>query len=613
MNGIRETFRRCARTWRNVHGYLFFQRLRFRFRAEFLQFRSLANRLEDDIFSELLDTGRSQLLLTIPESRDALVLAGDAGKIDRTLPGTDRLAKALSNLELRSLLLDTRLTREQIVHAFLLVLYTGAGFAPVVGRTTASRRVRTLADEMLSDAGLHRFSTLIHAQPDMHLLEIEYQYTEMLSTRLIDAWLRLGRSKDHRVLAKAAPFLGITAAILAVIDLQLWVFHPTLALWVSLAIAAVLGGLVANLMYAISSMQYDREHRDSLLKDSLREITDLSHFPLQSPNPNLKCSAEGLLLYANPAAEALLQKLHLPATAVQDILPDDYLQRIRTALESDSVSQDVEVQKHEKTLLWRFGRFPKERAVLITGVDVTPLKTLELELRDMNETLEQRVQARTFELMLTQDVTIMSLSTLAESRDPDTGAHLERTRNYVRVLAEALKEHPKFREFLSPPGVIDQLYRSAPLHDIGKVGTRDAILLKNGRLDENEFEVMKQHAILGGDTLRWAEARLGTNSFLQFAREIAYYHHEKWDGSGYPFGMKGEEIPISARLMAVADVYDALRSERCYKNAMSHKEARSLITEGTGSQFDPDVVDAFLRCEDQFITIADHYAEGKKD
>ncbi|MBN1942036.1 MAG: HD domain-containing protein [Phycisphaerae bacterium] len=397
------------------------------------------------------------------------------------------------------------------------------------------------------------------------------------------------------------------------IDLLLWTYHPASGLWFGVAIAALLGGAAAYLVYALASVQYDREHRDALLKDSLREITDLSHFPLQNPNPNFKCGDEGELLYANPAAEALLAKLHLPAGAAGEILPEDYRRRIGEALGSDLPSEEVEAQRHGRTLRWRFSRFPKERAVLITGVDVTPLKALEMELRDMNETLEERVQARTLEVMLTQDVTIMSLSTLAESRDPDTGAHLERTRNYLRTLAEALKDHPRFRELLSQPGVIEQLYRSAPLHDIGKVGTRDAILLKNGRLDEDEYEVMKQHAMLGGDTLRWAEARLGTNSFLQFAREIAYYHHEKWDGSGYPFGLKGEEIPISARLMAVADVYDALRSERCYKKALSHEEARDLIAGGTGSHFDPAVVEAFLNAEDKFIAIAEEFSDAEKN
>jgi response regulator RpfG family c-di-GMP phosphodiesterase len=470
--------------------------------------------------------------------------------------------------------------------------------------------VRRLANEMKSDTGLQRFCTLLHALPDMQLLEIEYAYTETFRTRLIDAWLRLGRSKDHRTLSAAAPKIGLLATLVVMIDLLLWTYHPASGLWFGVAAAVLLGGMVAYLVYMLSSVQYDREHRDALLKDSLREITDLSHFPLQNPNPNLKISADGELLYANPAAETLLRKLNLPAGAVKEILPEDFLQRVTEAMETDGVSEEVEVQRHGRTLRWRFSRFPKEHAVLLTGMDVTPLKALEMELRDMNETLEERVQARTLEVLLTQDVTIMSLSTLAESRDPDTGAHLERTRNYVRALANALKDHPRFRDLLRQPGVIDQIYRSAPLHDIGKVGTRDAILLKNGRLDEDEYEIMKQHAVLGGDTLRWAEARLGT--FLQFAREIAYYHHEKWDGGGYPFGLKGEEIPVSARLMAVADVYDALRSERCYKKAMTHEEARNLIAGGTGSHFDPAVVEAFLKIEDQFIAIADEFAETKE-
>jgi response regulator RpfG family c-di-GMP phosphodiesterase len=614
MAGLRATFRRIAQTWRDVYGNVFFLWLRLHFRAEFRQAASLADRLEDDIFGELLDTGRCQLLLTIPESNDALVLAGDAGKTDRPFTGTNLLAGAMANIGIRSILLDTRLTSEQTIQAVLLVLYAGAGLETESGDSARpSRRIRRLAKELVSDDALRRFSMHIRAIPEMQLLEIEYVYTEKLSTRLVDAWLRLGHSKDHRTLSKAAPKIGLAAALVVMVDLLLWTYHPRWGLWFGFAAAVLLGGVVTYLLYMLSSVQYDREHRDTLLKDSLREITDLSHFPLRNPNPNLKLGAQGELLYANPAAEALLRNLSLPPDAVKEILPEDFLQRVTAALDTEGVSEDVEVQSRGRTLHWRFSRFPKQRAVLINGVDVTPLKQLELELRDMNETLEQRVQERTLELLLTQDVTIMSLSTLAESRDPDTGAHLERTRNYVRALAEALKEHPRFHELLSQPGVIDQLYRSAPLHDIGKVGTRDAILLKNGRLDEDEYEVMKQHAMIGGDTLRWAEARLGTNSFLQFAREIAYYHHEKWDGSGYPFGLKGEEIPVSARLMAVADVYDALRSERCYKKALSHEEARDLIAGGTGSHFDPAVVEAFLNIEDQFIAIAEEFADTNKE
>ncbi len=244
------------------------------------------------------------------------------------------------------------------------------------------------------------------------------------------------------------------------------------------------------------------------------------------------------------------------------------------------------------------------RANRADPADVERLEHLRDQLRRSNERLEQSVLVKTFDLLLTQDVTIMSLVALAETRDSETGTHIERTRKYVKILARKLQDHPRFRDFLDDE-TIRTLWRSAPLHDIGKVGIPDKILLKPGKLAPAGFEEMKKHTILGGDALRWAEQRLGSNSFLQIARDIAYYHHEHWDGSGYPYGIAGEEIPIAARLMALADVYDALRSERRYKPAYDHQRARQMILDEKGRQFDPAVVDAFCECEQQFRQIAE--------
>ncbi|MET0094034.1 MAG: HD domain-containing phosphohydrolase [Sedimenticola sp.] len=217
---------------------------------------------------------------------------------------------------------------------------------------------------------------------------------------------------------------------------------------------------------------------------------------------------------------------------------------------------------------------------------------------------------QTEELQRTQDVTILSLASLAETRDNETGAHILRTQNYVRALANQLRDHPRFRDALDERS-IELIYKSAPLHDIGKVGIPDRILLKPGKLDEDEFRIMKTHAEIGGEALAVAEREMGGSSFLSFAREIATTHHEKWDGSGYPRGLKGDEIPVSGRLMAVADVYDALISKRVYKPAFSHEKAMEIIQEGRGQHFDPDVVAALLAVEDEFVAISNRYADSE--
>ncbi len=221
---------------------------------------------------------------------------------------------------------------------------------------------------------------------------------------------------------------------------------------------------------------------------------------------------------------------------------------------------------------------------------------------------EQRVKQRTLELAMVQEATIESMSSLTETRDPRTGEHIRRTQNYIRLLAEYLKNQPQFSPFLDDE-TIDLLCRSAPLHDIGKVGVSDRILLKPGKLSDQEFEEMKRHTVYGRDTIRAAERNLGNASFLRIAREIAYTHHERWDGSGYPEGLKGEQIPVPGRLMALADSYDALTSRRVYKPQIPHEKAVEIIIGEKGSHFDPEVVDAFLEVKEAFRQIALKYAD----
>ncbi|WP_180132361.1 two-component system response regulator [Rhodoferax sp. BLA1] len=230
-------------------------------------------------------------------------------------------------------------------------------------------------------------------------------------------------------------------------------------------------------------------------------------------------------------------------------------------------------------------------------------------LRDKSAYLEQEVARRTAEVMAIQDVTILALASLAETRDTDTGNHIRRTQYYVQALALQLRQHPRFERYLSEAN-ITMLFKSAPLHDIGKVGIPDRILLKPGGFEPHELEIMKRHTTLGFEAIEHAEKALGiTVDFLRTAKEIALSHQEKWDGSGYPQGLVGDAIPISARLMALADVYDALISRRVYKAGMSHAQAVEIILAGRASHFDPDVVDAFVAVQDEFKAISARFVD----
>ena len=208
-----------------------------------------------------------------------------------------------------------------------------------------------------------------------------------------------------------------------------------------------------------------------------------------------------------------------------------------------------------------------------------------------------------------RDLVIFSLAKLAESRDPETGAHLERIREYVRALADELSYHPLFHDIIDAD-YIRAMYQTSPLHDIGKVGVPDEVLLKPGRLDDREMEIMKQHTLVGAQTLEAVLAAHPQAGFLRFARDIAWSHHERFDGSGYPRGLAGEDIPLCGRIAAVADVYDALTTKCVYKPAFSHEKSKQIIVEGRGTQFDPRVVDAFLSREADFLRIKEQLSDN---
>jgi len=228
----------------------------------------------------------------------------------------------------------------------------------------------------------------------------------------------------------------------------------------------------------------------------------------------------------------------------------------------------------------------------------------EVRLRRQASDLEAEVRRRTAELLRGHELTIHALASVVEARDNETGGHIRRTQIYVRVLAKSLSEDPRYQQVLSDE-LIDLLHKTAPLHDIGKVGIPDDILRKPGPLTDEEFEVVKTHTVIGRDALARVEAlEWGDIPFLQVAKELTMSHHERWDGTGYPEGRRGTDIPLSARLMALADTYDALRSNRVYRAALSHERAVHIIDAERGAHFEPAIVDAFHRVSDIFDAIA---------
>jgi HD-GYP domain-containing protein (c-di-GMP phosphodiesterase class II) len=590
---------------------LFFQAIRHRILVREAHF--FAENLAESVCPELQKIRQSRV--TISLSEDGMI--SFPNETDKRVcdngPQTKTLIMFLRHIGIQTLELDTLLEANQIVNALKVLFHAGRklhqnhSFSPFQKAYSA----RSLAAILSSESGLNKFCANIRFDKQRGIFIIAYSYCELFYTFTVNTVLdRYTKTKNHQAIFSLAPKLGIFIGLLFLLHHVFWSPYSSGGLAAALGGALALGAGITFLTNTIASILYDQEHRDKLLRENLKEITALSHIPGHNPNPILKLGSDGTVLFANRAAENRAIMMNFSRQTIAEILPQNYLEIIQKCLDEQREIFDIEISKSGKTLRFNFSPFPGERAVLASGTDITRLKELEIELRRLNADLEKKVIDRTRELASTQDITILSLSSLAETLDPETGAHIQRTRLYVKKLAEHLRLNPRYRTDLPSDQFIDLLYRSAPLHDIGKVGIPDAILLKPGKLTEEEFEIMKRHAIMGGDSLKWAADKLGENSFLQLAREIAYGHHEKWDGSGYPYGLAAEQIPLSCRLMALADVYDALVNKRVYKEAFSHEKAKGMILQRKGTHFAPDVVDAFIALEQKFIAIANTYKDN---
>ncbi len=234
------------------------------------------------------------------------------------------------------------------------------------------------------------------------------------------------------------------------------------------------------------------------------------------------------------------------------------------------------------------------------------------QTKDYNLKLEERVSEQVQQITVGQQATIFALAKLAASRNLETGEHLQRMCEYSKVISEKLQLLPKYTSVIDED-FIRNIYAASPLHDIGKVGIPDKILLKMDKLTKEEFAIMKTHTVIGGKTLREVNQQHPGNDFVHVGIEIAESHHEMWDGNGYPYGLAGENIPLAGRILALGDVYDAHISKRVYKEAFSHSESREIILSGSGERFDPDIVEAFVSLEDEFIAISKRYVDTEKE
>jgi response regulator RpfG family c-di-GMP phosphodiesterase len=607
------TFRdRVSHLSRHVYGSLLMRRIQYRNRSIVRDIRPLAMHLEHDVFPLVREERQEWFWVEIQCHEGKPRLAGSSGSRTFSFPGTDACATWLSDQRIARLRLSTRLESGQILEALLLLVHTidYLGTARPNDENYPGWDPELMAGAMVSPTGYHKFCAALRYHQEAHVYEVGESYCELMFSRMVTSYVeRHSPYGDHRALFHTVPRSIVLTWLLLMLLVPLFLLNPVAGVIATMAVAT-LGAVAAGLaVHTLASVQYAREHYNLLGDELLRQVGNLSRFPETNPNPVFKLSKEGEITYTNPSARKLIEELGLGEEGAKGVLPPNCNDLLRECTEEGAECVEVDLETCDRFLHYRFSPFYDEPSVIATAADVTYLKRIEEELRGLNESLEEKVQNRTTELRETQDVTILCLAGLAETRDQETGQHLERTRLYVKVLAEHLRTHPSFEEYLNDR-TIEMLFKCTPLHDIGKVGVRDAILLKPAKLTPEEFEEMKRHTTYGGDALRWANERLGFDSFLRIGQDIAYGHHERWDGTGYPKGLAGDKTPWAARLMALADVYDALASKRVYKSAFSIQMTRDMIVDGRGSHFDPAVVDAFLACEEEFEHIAKTYGDA---
>lgn len=586
-------------------------RERHRFRAAVDELNPIAIFLEFDVFPDLRDDRVDQLDIECNGPGGVLNFRCAGQRGDLAPQRAPALVKALLRVGIQHIELDTSLESGQIGEAILIALRAGPELAgSVPGRTIyIGWEPARLASALVGLHGYKKFCAVLRVNRSERRLTVKYAYCPLLLSRLLQRYSRsAGQFSDHRAFFRLAPRAALLTFLLFVLPAGLESLSP----WWRIGATVTTGGIAALALWtglhAIGSIQYDKEHYETVRKAYLDQTRHLARFPEVNPDPILELDLDGNIIFTNATANNILARSGVPPSECGLLLPPDRPGIIRSALNMQNGTHSFEHSVGNRTYRYTTSAFPDDSAVIVSGKDITELREAERALRALNRNLEERIRDRTLELALTQDVTIMCLAGLAEIRDPETGLHLDRTRHYVRALAEKLRSHPRFENVLTEES-IHRAYKSAPLHDIGKVGICDAVLLKPGRLSAAEFEEIKTHPVLGGDALQIAENRLGFNSFLTMAKEIAYFHHERWDGNGYPHGLSGDDIPWAARLMAIADVYDALTSRRPYKEPWSHEEARDEIVKNSGTQFDPDVVAAFIAIEAEFIYLSKKFAE----
>ncbi len=380
----------------------------------------------------------------------------------------------------------------------------------------------------------------------------------------------------------------------------------------------------------MEQLQHTIEKTILVVDDNKENLNVIGH--LLRPLYHVRVANSGIraleIARANPQPELILLDVMMPELDGYEVL-----RRLR----ADPTTHDIPVifvtamdadEDEEHGLLLGAVDYlskPVKPALLLARVKTQlDLKAARDVLADQNAYLDAEVHRRMAENDLIKDFALHAMATLAEKRDNETGNHLHRTKAYIEALMDTLKEHPRFKQELEDPEARRRIAKAAPLHDIGKVGIPDAILLKPGKLSPEEFEIMKTHAAIGAQTINEAilsvqrgQAQIGeidpatlrALDFLEISKQIAGGHHEKWNGSGYPLGLSGDSIPLPARLMAIADVFDALMSKRHYKKAFSFEDTVQLIVDGRSQHFDPDIVDAFLMIKNKFLDIANQYAD----